>query len=88
LQKSPQKRRYSAKKTYDFQEPTNRSHPIVTNYARQKYANSANYVRQMYAWLVTNYARQKYAKVAQEDINYLRTHCIFYKLILISDVPY
>jgi len=24
-----QKRRYSAKETYDFKEPTNRSHPIV-----------------------------------------------------------
>ena len=29
LQKSHKKRRYFAKETYDFEEPTNRSHPIL-----------------------------------------------------------
>jgi len=29
LQKSPIKRLFSAKETYNFQEPTNRSYPIV-----------------------------------------------------------
>jgi len=32
-----QKRRYSAKETYDFKEPTNRSHPIAKNTRVSRY---------------------------------------------------
>ena len=46
--RAPQKRRYSAKETYNFKEPTNRSHPIANSEAT-RLLTSANSQKRRYS---------------------------------------
>jgi len=75
--KEPYERLYSAKETYDFKEPTNRSHPIP---------NVDTYMYQIYTYTATEQVQQRGAQRVLLLCMCMLDTCMYQYLVSIFDI--